>query len=106
MIAGQLTERIYILEEHVTENETGNDQFTYIENQTIKARKRKLSASVGKGVNASEEFIANTLVLEVRKYSFLNEKMRVRYGDKTYKVILFDEQPGNSIILTLSKING
>lgn len=105
MRAGQLTDRIHILELQSTTNETGAVEKKYVETHSIKANRRKLSASVGKGINASEEFIANTLVLQVRKYSFLNEDMHIRYHNKIYKVILLDVQADNSVILTCSKVN-
>lgn len=105
MRAGLLTETIHILELQKTTSETGAEKREYVETHKIKADRRKLSASVGDGVNASEEFISNTLVFQVRKYSFLNENIRIKYGIHFYKVILLDPQSDNSYLMTCSKVN-
>lgn len=105
MRAGLLTETIHILQLQITTNETGGEERKYLETQKIKAYRKKLSASVGDGVNASEEFISNTLVFQVRKYSFLNENVYIKYGINIYKVILLDPQSDNSYLMTCSKVN-
>ncbi|MDR2057641.1 MAG: head-tail adaptor protein [Dysgonamonadaceae bacterium] len=105
MRAGLLTDAIHILELQKTTSETGAEKREYVETHKIKAYRKKLSASVGDGVNASEEFISNTLVFQVRKYSFLNENTHIKYGIHFYKVILLDPQSDNSYLMTCSKIN-
>jgi head-tail adaptor len=105
MRAGLLTEIIHILELQKTTSETGAEKREYVETQKIKADRKKLSASVGDGVYASEEFFYNTLVFHVRKYSFLNENIHIKYGIHFYKVILLDPQSDNSYLMTCSKIN-
>ena len=77
----------------------------YNETHKIKAYRKKLSASVGNGINASEEFIGNTLVFQTRKYSFINEDVRIKYRNNFYKVILIDLQNDNSYLITCSKVN-
>lgn len=106
MRAGLLRETIHIHTPQVVINETGEKFRDYVESYKIKAFRKKLSASVGKGINASEEFIGNTLVFQTRKYSFLNEDIRIKYHDKFYKVILLDIQLDNSYLITCSYING
>jgi head-tail adaptor len=105
MRAGLLTESIHILELQKTTSETGAEKREYVETHKIKAYRKKLSASVGDGVNANEEFISNTLVFQVRKYSFLNENVHIKYGINLYKVILLDSQSDNSYLMTCSKVN-
>ena len=105
MRAGLLRETIHIYTPQVVINETGEKFSDYIESYKIKAFRKKLSTSVGKGINASEEFIGNTLVFQTRKYSFLNEDVRIRYHDKFYKVILLDIQLDNSYLITCTYIN-
>lgn len=105
MRAGLLTATIHILELQKTTSETGAERREYVETHKIKADRKKLSASVGNGVNASEEFISNTLVFQVRKYSFLNENIRIKYGNHSYKVVLLDPQSDNSYLMTCSKVN-
>lgn len=105
MRAGLLTETIHILELKKTISESGAEKREYVETHKIKANRKKLSALVGDGVNANEEFISNTLVFRVRKYSFLNENIRIKYGNHMYKVILIDPQSDNSYLITCSKVN-
>jgi predicted 2-oxoglutarate/Fe(II)-dependent dioxygenase YbiX len=99
MRASLLDKTIRILEERRTTSETGAQKKEYVEIHKIKAHKRKLAASVGDGVNASEVFIANTLVLQVRKYPFLNESMRMEFEGNTYEVILLDPQRDNTYLV-------
>lgn len=105
MRAGLLTETIHILELQKTTSSSGAEKREYVETHKIKAHRKKLSASVGNGINASEEFIANILVFQTRKYSFLNEDMRIKYGNHSYKIILIDKQSDNSYLITCSKVN-
>lgn len=105
MRAGLLTETIHILELKKTISESGAEKREYVETHKIKANRKKLSASIGDGVNANEEFISNTLIFQARKYSFLNENIRIKYGIHFYKVILLDPQSDNSYLLTCIKVN-
>jgi SPP1 family predicted phage head-tail adaptor len=105
MRAGLLTETIRIYELLKYTDETGEEIKEYNETHKIKAHRKKLSASVGNGINANEEFIANTLVFQTRKYSFLNENMRIKYKDNFYNVILLDPQIDNTYLITCSKVN-
>lgn len=105
MRAGLLTDTIHILEEQKTTSETGAQKKEYVETHKIKAYRKKLSASVGSGINANEEFIANTLVFQVRKYSFLNENIRIKFGKNTYSIISLDLQRDNTYLITCSKVN-
>lgn len=105
MRSGLLTESIHICELQKTISPSGAEKKEYVEKYKIKAYRKKLSATIGSGVSASEEFIANTLVFQVRKYSFLNENIRVKYRGNLYNVILLDPQTDNTFIMTCSKVN-
>lgn len=105
MRAGLLNETISIHELRKTTSESGAVTKEYVETHKIKVYRKKLSASVGNGVNASEEFISNTLVFQVRKYRFLNENARIKYGINFYKIILLDLQADNTYLITCSKVN-
>ena len=105
MRAGLLTESIGILEMQKTTSDTGAERREYVERCKIKAYRRRLSAVVGSGINASEEFISNTLVFQVRKYSFLNENIRIKYRDNTYRITLIEPQRDNTYVVTTSKVN-
>lgn len=105
MRAGLLTETIHIYELQRTTSPSGAVTREYVETHKIKAYRKKLSASVGDGINAREEFIENTLVFQVRKYSFITEDIRIKYGNNFYKVILIDPQRDNTYLITCSKDN-
>lgn len=105
MRAGLLTETIHICDLIKSNPPSGAEKREYVPTHTIKAYRKKLSASVGNGINASEEFIANTLVFQVRKYSFINENVCIKYGENFYKIILIDSQTDNTYLITCSKVN-
>ena len=105
MRAALLTETIHIHKLQKTSSTSGAKNTEYVKTHTIKANRKKLSASVGNGINANEEFIGNTLVFQVRKYSFLNENVLIKYGDNLYKILLLDPQNDNTYLITCSKVN-
>lgn len=105
MRAGLLTERISLYTEEPVINETGEKYKEWVKLRDIKAYRKKLRATVGDGVNANEEFISNTIVFQVRAYSFINENLRVEYNNTPYKIILLERNPDNSYYMTCSKIN-
>ena len=105
MRAALLKETIHILELQTTTSETGAVKREYVETHKIKAYRKKLSATVGNGINASEVFVENTRIFQVRKYSFINENIRIKYGQNTYRVILIDLQSDNTYLITCSKVN-
>lgn len=106
MRAGLLTEIVCIYELVKSTHESGEEIKEYLPKYHIKANRKKLTAVVGNGINANEEFIGNTLILQTRKYSFLNENVRIKYGDNMYKVLLLSlESDKNSYLITCSKIN-
>lgn len=106
MRAALLDERIHILElQKTVSKDTGAEERRYVKTHRIKAHRKKLSASVGDGLNAREEFIGNTVIFQVRKYSFLNEDMRIKYGSNVFKVVSLDKQRDNTYLITCSKVN-
>lgn len=105
MRAGLLTETIHIHQLQKEKSASGSVTKEYVKTHEIKAARKKLSASVGSGINASEEFIGNTLVLQVRKYPFLNENVRIKYGNILYRIILLDLQRDNTYLITCTKVN-
>lgn len=105
MRAGLLTERISLYEYQKKESDSGFETKEWVKLRDIKAYRKKLRALVGDGVNANEEFISNTIVFQIRAYSFINENLRVEYNGVTYKIILLEKNPDNSYLMTCSKNN-
>ena len=106
MRSGSLKDRICLLSLQETKNETGGVKKDYVCTHTIRVERRKLSAVLGNGVNASEEFIGNTIVFLSWKYPFLKENMRVRYNNIIYSITLIDPQPDSqSCLITCKKVN-
>lgn len=103
--AGLLNARISILVQHKIQSPSGEVRDEYVEEHKIRAYRRKLTAAVGSGVNASEEFISNTLIFQTRQYSFLQDTIRILYEERQYKVVLIDSQRDNTYLITCSKIN-
>ena len=105
MRAALLNETIYIYELRKTTSDSGAKKAEYVETHKIKAYRKKLSATLGSGINASEDFISNTLVFQERKYTFINENIRIKYGAHLYKIISLDLQCDNTYLITCSKFN-
>lgn len=106
MRTGALNETISLLSLREIKDETGGVAREYVCTHTIHVERRNLSAVLGNGVNAMEEFIGNTVVFHTWKYSFLNESMRVKYNDTLFSIVLIDPQPDKkSCLITCKKIN-
>ena len=105
MRAGLLRETIHIYQLKKSRTDSGAQKKEYVETHKIKASRKKLSASVGKGINASEEFISNTLIFQTRKYSFINEDILIKYQNQMYEVKLLDLQLDNTYLITCHKKN-
>lgn len=74
----------------------------------LKARcyRKKLTAYAGGGLNANEEFIANTLIFQVRYNPAINERQRIGYQGRMYEIVLLDKQhKDNTYLITCSKVN-
>ena len=105
MRAGLLRDKISFLELTEIRTESGFKKKEYTNVLTTRCSRRKLSAQYGDGLNANEEFIANTVVVQVRFNRLIKEKQRVDYNSKKWNIILIDKQADNSLMITLSKIN-
>lgn len=105
MRAGLLTERISLFEYKKVTSDSGFETKEWVKLRDIKAYRKKISATVGDGVNANEEFISNTIVFQVRAYSIINDNLRIEYNGVTYKIILLEKNPDKSYLMTCSKNN-
>lgn len=106
MRAGLLREPL-IVEDAVTEvSPSGATRKSWQEVFRTRCRRQKLTALVGDGVNAYEEFIQNTIVLQVRDNKRYRDTQRVVYNGQRFKVKLIDRKIGDStLLLTCEKIN-
>lgn len=105
MRAGLLRELIVFEEEAREETPFGSSRKIYRKVLTCKAYRKKLSAVLGKEVNASEEFIENTIVFQVRYYPIITDKLRIIYNGNTYTIKLLDLQPDHTYLITCTKNN-
>lgn len=105
MRAGLLKDKIDI-EEMVTETTpTGAPEKHWQKIITTRCRRQKLTAVVGDGLNAYEEFIQNTVILQVRYRKEIKEEQRVVYGGRRFRITLVNKQSDNTLLLTCEKIN-
>ena len=107
MRAGSLRHEILDFQElQTTKSPSGATKKEYVSILKTRASKRKLTAVVEKdGVNASEQFIGNMIVVQVRFNPLIKENMRVIYHSRTYSIQLLDKQPDNTYLITLKKEN-
>lgn len=107
MNAGSLRHEILDFQElQTTKSPSGATKKEYVSILKTRASKRKLTAVVEKdGVNASEQFIGNMIVVQVRFNPLIKENMRVIYHSRTYSIQLLDKQPDNTYLITLNKEN-
>lgn len=104
MRAGSLNETVSFYREETVKNETGEQCKDWIKFHEIKACKRSIKAVIGDGVSANEEFIGNTIVLQVRAYSFIKNNMRIEYQNIMYDIVLLDKRiQDNSYLITCKK---
>ncbi|MFV0587380.1 phage head closure protein [Bacteroides reticulotermitis] len=72
----------------------------------VRCYRKKITAPVGNGLNAYEEFTANTLIFQVRFNPLISERQRISYQGRMYKIVLLDKQhEDNTYLITCSKIN-
>lgn len=107
MRAGLLRHEILDFQElQSTKSPSGATKKEYVSILKTRANRRKLTAVVNRdGVNASEQFIGNMIVVQVRFNPLIKENMRVIYQSKTYSIQLLDKQPDNTYLITLNKEN-
>lgn len=105
MRAGLLKDKVVFQKLVEIRTETGAVEKSYVDDVITRAWRKKLSANVGSGMDAYEEYIANTLILQVRKNNKITELHRVSYKGKLYKIVVIDEQSDNTYLITMRKIN-
>lgn len=107
MRAGLLREILEFKELIATKTATGATRNEYVSILTTRAARKKLTAVVTQdGVNASEQFIGNILVFQIRYNPLIKDNQRVIYQNNEYSIQLLDRQIiDNSYIVTLKKIN-
>lgn len=66
--------------------------------------KRRL-ATQGMGITAMEEFIAGTVVVQVRNNPLINDKQRFDFKGYRYRITLIDPQDDNTLLITGTRLN-
>ena len=52
-----------------------------------------------------EEFIAGTVVVQVRNNSLINDKQRFLFKNYRYRITLIDPQDDNTLLITGTRLN-
>lgn len=108
MNAGSLRHEILDFQElQIVKNPvSGATKKEYVSILKTRASKRKLTVVVDRdGINASEQFIGNMIVIQVRFNPLIKENMRIVYHGRIYSIQLLDKQPDNTYLITLNKEN-
>lgn len=105
MRAGALDEPVVFKRLVEAQSASGAVTKVYRSYYPTRAARRKLSAVVGNGLNASEDFIGSTIVLQVRIHPCIKDDQRVEYMGNDYKINLIDKQGDGTYLLTCQKIN-
>ena len=103
MRAGLLKERVAFLRAEEKETASGYVQKDFHTVYRCRAYRRKLAAT--DGVDAMEDFITQTVMLQVRRHPLMEGCDRVEYQGRAYKLVLADLQTDNTLILTCKLIN-
>lgn len=104
MQAGLLIDNIVFLEPTKTQDWSGAVTKSWTPVLTTRCARRKLNTA-GMGVNAMEEFIAGTILVQVRNNSLINDRQRFDYGNYRYRITLIDKQRDNTLLITGTRLN-
>lgn len=106
MRAGLLREILEFQELQTISSTSGAVKKEYVKIFSTKGAKKRLTMVVDKdGVNASEQFIGNLIVFQVRYNQRIKENQQVIYQGIKYSIQLLDRKPDNTYIITLKKKN-
>ena len=104
MQAGLLKYRISFLQQVAGKDWSGAVNKTWTTVLATRCAKRRL-ATQGIGVSAMEEFIAGTVVVQVRNNSLINDKQRFLFKNYRYRITLIDPQDDNTLLITGTRLN-
>lgn len=104
MQAGLLRDKITFFE--ITNVQSRSGAMTKTKTQVLSTLcyRKKLNTS-GMGVDAMQEFIAGTIMVQVRNNKKINDKQRFHYGIYDYRITLIDEQRDNTLLITGTRLN-
>lgn len=106
MRAGLLRELLEFQDLTISKSPTGATSKVYTPAFKVRGCKQKLSLIADTaGVNASEQFLGNTLVFQIRYNPSIDEDQQVIYQGTRYAIQLLNRRPDNSYLITLKKIN-
>lgn len=104
MQAGLLIDKVTFYSIEDVRDEFGGVAKTSEEILVTKCYRRKLNTG-GMGVNAIEEFISGTIVLQVRKNALIQDTQHFSYGNYKYKITLIDRQRDGTLLITGTRLN-
>lgn len=105
MRAGLLREKVIFEDLDEFKTPSGFIRKEYKAALITKAYRKKLSVVPG-DMQAFEEFTGNTVILQVRKNPRINDRQRVIYNGKPYKIKLIEPQlADNTYLVTCTKMD-
>ena len=104
MQAGLLKYPITFLQLIMAKDWSGAVNKTWQTALATKCARRRLTTK-GLGIDAMEEFIAGTVVVQVRNNPSINDKQRFDFGNYMYRITLIELQDDNTLIITGTRLN-
>ena len=104
MRAGLLKYRITFLQLKEVQGWSGATTKTWEEVLGTRCAKRKL-VTQGLGVTALEEFVSETVIVQVRYNGLIQDKQRFKFGRYTYRITLIEDQDDHTLLITGVRLN-
>lgn len=104
MQAGLLKYSISFLQLTTSKDVYGAVTKTWQTALTTKCARHK-SRTNGMSIDAMEEFIQGTVVVQVRNNAFINDKQRFDFGNYRYRITLIERQDDNTLMITGTRLN-
>lgn len=89
MRAGQLTEKITLQEATISTNSYGANDLVW--NDVITTRANVIYTNGNRINDTNEITFAYTVTFVIRSYHKINERMRILYNDKLYRILSIEE---------------
>lgn len=103
MRAGLLREKVSFYAETRVQNSAG--ELVKTSQMVLATLCYRMKKQGGLLLNASEEFITSTVIIQIRKRAVIKEGMLFRYQNKDYRIENIDEISDQTQIITGKKVN-